>query len=1358
MRREWRNVLAAAVFLLGSTYELRAQPELGKQVSGPLDDAVRMTVEIIWEMPQKGVGEAVAATRASRAETNQELSLELSRGRIVEAVSCAQEGSGRVRLPGERSAARLAGPDPNGSWRLGHEAEGRARARLEAPLDASVFVRAGDQVVSIPLAAVLERPQHTPPQASLIVSVARLAWDSLGVDLGEPGADGIVAPGTIVPLSIAFNILSPETSEVALRATATLRSIRGGDALWRSEQREVVPANRLQPAARTWNLPAPRSEGTYVLEVRAAWEPTAHDGSRLGRFIRRRKPAAVASFAVRRVLLTVLDPSAGSAPTVPSAPDRHSREIDVDALDLSRLRTLRPLASGRWPTQEPGGSIWQVPAEALIEPSRRDRLRGWILRTGAEASRLDPPNSSGLAWSAVGLKVAHPERTHRLTLRIKGGEPAALGVALVEPGKGPSDPPRLVLDACASGSPVLPDGPPVAFNWLVWPNATELVLVLVNRGTDAPVRLGSVTLTELKDVSPGSDLVEPGARAGRVFGLYLSGAHALDPFGADPASHDYLTIAHHLVEYMRYCGASAVVLPEDLADRSSRRALGCQADEDSTGPDRLETIRRVLARHGSSCWLELDFDGPGALPGLPPVGSVDAAERGLVRVDTDGQPDGPAYHPLHPEVRESMKQRIRRAVTMCKSRSGDGAGTAAGAPGLLLRLGHGPTLLGTPDTGLDDATFERFVLETFRPDTAGGIPGMSKTDPERFSARARYVAGVGRMPWLTWRARAVAALYSELAQAAQEVVSGTVVAVVTPVLDSGPASAEAHRIDRAGLAPSQAWRSVGLDLRDWPSGVGAPIVLRGVSLSRDALAHDLAVSPDLDALVAGRPQKGMLLSIDGESTQQPGTAPNGRRGPPRLRSSSRLASDAVSSGRAGSDQPARGIAPVAPPLCLTALPLGSGLAADEPLGHSLAALDARWVFLAGKAIAGHEDRARRFAAVLRALPAWPAASLIAPGDLKPKAFGIAVRGMGDDAQTFLAIANDSPYPIRLATLLGASNSALVEDLGRGLRLLPPSAAGGWQLVLDLPPFGTSAIRVGEPRVQLLSLLLYPSEAALSSMQARFDELTAQLAWLNRNFSTIPAEPPNPGFELTSTQESSSSVPPGSPSTETKRKAPERGGALVGGWRLEADVPGKSTMAFDHENPHSGEHSLRLSCRERAASVVSESFRPNAQSSLTVQVFLRVSAAADKVRVWIEGESSGQAYIRRTELSTGPHWEEFAVRASDIPAEGLDFARLRFELLAPGSLWIDDVRIENESATKSARINAQRTLLAALQAYREHRYNDFARLARSHWIRESNTLTIGRLAHKADVPAHAAIELNTSSSGAGSALPPERKLR
>src|SRR6185312_12961830 len=121
--------------------------------------------------------------------------------------------------------------------------------------------------------------------------------------------------------------------------------------------------------------------------------------------------------------------------------------------------------------------------------------------------------------------------------------------------------------------------------------------------------------------------------------------------------------------------------------------------------------------------------------------------------------DGAAYHPLNPRVREAMKARVVQSL----ARRQGGLGFA----GVLIRLGRGPTLLGTPDTGMDDDAYARFVTETFGAEVAKEIPGLGTTDPDRFAARSKYLAGVGRMPWLTWRARSIAGLYAELAEAAR---------------------------------------------------------------------------------------------------------------------------------------------------------------------------------------------------------------------------------------------------------------------------------------------------------------------------------------------------------------------------------------------------------------------------------------------------------------------------------------------------------------------------------------------------------------------------------------------------------------
>ena len=605
----------AWLVLLGGTIALAMPPGLAPGDDAP---AVRLTVELDWSVP--------AAMPSTGADSG--LVLELTGGRVIEAMAWPAGSSGGA----ERR--------PDGGWRLGPGRTGRARARIEAPTGSSLVLRAGGQEVRVPIVAVLEGPQRTPAQAGVEIGVERLPWDALAVRMLE--GDGTVAPGENVAVAIGLNILTPEPTEVVARCSAELRPIGGGEPFWRDERTEVVATNSPAPPTRVWNVPAPKVEGTYVLEVRSTWEPAAvPEGTRLGRLVRRRRSQGTGATSTRRVSLVVVGPA--------PAPASGGTDQDVDTIDLTRLRHLRPSASGRTPSAAPGRRAWPVPEAALVEGSRRDRLRGWITRAGAETANLAAPDASGLAWSALGLKAPRPGRPHRLTMTVTGGHPSALGVAMVAPG-GTRGRPRVVLDACASGPPILPGGPAAVFSWLVWPDSTEPVLVLVNRGPAATVQVGSVRLTELAEVPAAPVAVPTAPDQARVLGLRLEGPHALDRFGGGggPGPVDLLATANNLARYLAHCGASAVVLPEGLADRSRRRALDGQAAEDAVGPDRLDLLLRILGRQGCSAWLEPALSGP--LPGLPPPDSAEALARGLVRVDRRGQADGPAYHPLHPEV------------------------------------------------------------------------------------------------------------------------------------------------------------------------------------------------------------------------------------------------------------------------------------------------------------------------------------------------------------------------------------------------------------------------------------------------------------------------------------------------------------------------------------------------------------------------------------------------------------------------------------------------------------------------------------------------------------------------------------
>jgi hypothetical protein len=84
------------------------------------------------------------------------------------------------------------------------------------------------------------------------------------------------------------------------------------------------------------------------------------------------------------------------------------------------------------------------------------------------------------------------------------------------------------------------------------------------------------------------------------------------------------------------------------------------------------------------------------------------------------------------------------------------------------------------------------------------------------------------------------------------------------------------------------------------------------------------------------------------------------------------------------------------------------------------------------------------------------------------------------------------------------------------------------------------------------------------------------------------------------------------------------------------------------------------------------------------------------------------------------------------------------MLTGGSLWVDDLNVSTETLSEPDRRNARNALLAALQAYKEKRYADFARLAGSRWTRHPGVINSGNP--------------ELTRRGEPSALPQGRRLR
>ena len=305
--------------------------------------------------------------------------------------------------------------------------------------------------------------------------------------------------------------------------------------------------------------------------------------------------------------------------------------------------------------------------------------------------------------------------------------------------------------------------------------------------------------------------------------------------------------------------------------------------------------------------------------------------------------------------------------------------------------------------------------------------------------------------------------------------------------------------------------------------------------------------------------------------------------------------------------------------------MAEGARGDEPLGHALAALDARWVdALAASAVAGQEERLRRFARVFRALPA-PAAG---PAGARRLALG---RGRPDDpvgpSRPTSSLANDTPYPIRLETARRAPRprprwTTWAAGSGSSPRRSPERPA----LVLDLLPFGVAAPRVGSPEVRVASVTPYPGPAVLDEHAGALRRpLGPALARLNRAPGGDPAGPPDPGRPNAGFEPE--------PVAAGHLARPRRPSRRLAGRRRAG-----GTAEIDPAGPTRARGASGSTPGPAPAAVVSDPFGPDGRSALTSRPGSAPTGPTPGPGL-DRGQAAGQPFVRRSELTAQPDWAE-----------------------------------------------------------------------------------------------------------------------
>lgn len=314
----------------------------------------------------------------------------------------------------------------------------------------------------------------------------------------------------------------------------------------------------------------------------------------------------------------------------------------------------------------------------------------------------------------------------------------------------------------------------------------------------------------------------------------------------------------------------------------------------------------------------------------------------------------------------------------------------------------------------------------------------------------------------------------------------------------------------------------------------------------------------------------------------------------------------------------------------------------RPLAESLIASDIEVVFdqslLLGLAPKDTLDAFREFSSLPRQ-PMATAANLPAP---------LVVRSVDTGQETWMCLVNASraPCTARLAVEGGPIEAPLT---AWGLKVVKLKRAASVAKV----------VVVHEPAVK--------------------ESIVRELASLRRRRSSLEMPAPlavldNPGFELA---EASGTIP---------------------GWELVEAARG--SIEIVPSSGSGGSQAIRFASEHGLSTLQSNPFPPPRTGRVSVAAWLRLEEAGPQppLRIAVEGREGDRQFYRFAPVGLGTgsmplksEWSQVVLQIDDLPSEGLDLLRVRFDLLGPGRVQIDDVRVFDLAFDESQRVQLSKVL-------------------------------------------------------------------
>lgn len=1063
--------------------------------------------------------------------------------------------------------------------------------------------------------------------------------------------------------------LHPQLPEIApgtpVRVVARLNAARSTNVIWSRDYDVRLPVENETPLALPFDVPLPAAEGAYDVQL------LVFERSLRQRLVNVVLPQPLAE---RKVQVVVVSPDARSTPHLAQVPWQHVGEINPAnpgwwkrLVQLPQL-TLIP----GWP-QGPLRSGDAMPAQHPL---------GAVIRFAQQTSPSDT------TWEAYPLPIDRVGAPHILEVDYPSDVAQHLGISIIEPNASGAVLP-IGLD---SGVYVLPDtnhaAPRTLKHRLVfWPTTKTPMVLLVQRSRRTPA-----AFTKLRVLAGPERLPTalPASRAGDqrlvtafydrpLFPENFSATGVFDEWSGQTID-DWETFFQggtRLSDYLGYAGYNSLMLnvwgdgsaiyPSEHLQSTPRYDTGLlgTSGRDPQRKDVLEMLLRVFDRNQMKLIPALQFAAP--LPELEAVLRKGGAEaEGIELIGPDGsrwldqnladRNLAPYYNPLHERVQEAMLEVARELVT----RYGDHPSFA----GVAVQL-SAETYAQLPgaEWGLDDVTVARFAAET-------GIKVPAATGPQRYSVRAAFLLGSERSAWLTWRAKTLADFYDRMQRELATIHPQTKLYLAGTGLFEGAA---AQQQLRPALPQSSKLEPVLLELGLQPAlytnnddlifmrprriGPPDPLYARAIDLQ-------LNTSSELETQLAEASQPANLFYH------------------PRQRL--RLRSFEQQSPFGEAQTYALLVTHSVPAAMWNRQRFTRAIAQRDPV----MLCDGGWLLPLGQ-----EDAVRPLFSVFRQLPATGFQTSSA--SRQP----VTVRTLSRKADTLVYLVNDSPWPVELTVHLEASTDCSVAELsetGFGAAKPLEQSNAGTQWTLTMQPFDLLAAKLSKADVTVKQLDIKLPEAVELTLNEQIADLGSRAAAL-ANQSELTALT-NPDMEQLG--------PPGT---------------LVG-WSLVSDQGVEATL--DADRPYAGQHALRLTSTRQVASLQSDLFDTPATGRLAVKVWLRAESTHRQpvLRLAVEGVHDGKTYYRYAPVGGhGPgsvpmqtEWTSYIFQVDDLPTEGVEQIRVRFDLMGPGTVWIDEVQLYQLKFNMNERVELSKILESARRALNTGDLSDCLRILQGYW--------------------------------------------